>query len=128
MINPYNIVNILADLVSNRLILNSTISTIQRDPEVANMLFENVESILNSVCYSFENDFTLDFDNVAEVSDEMILSENDVNMKSNHNDDDGGGSDKSDDDTFAFDENFSIEYEKEDVIRNEFYDKCCEFF
>ena len=61
----------------------------------------------------------------------MILSENDVNMKSNDNDDDddddnddidvdGGGSDKSDDDTFAFDENFSIENEKEDVIRNEF--------
>ena len=102
MINPYNVVNILVDLVSNRLILNSTISTTQRDREVANMLFENVESILNSVCYSFENDFTLYFDNVAEVSDEMILSENDVNMKSSDNDDDdddidadGGGSDKS---------------------------------
>ena len=129
MINPYNVVNILANLVSNRLTLNSTISTTQRDREVANMLFENVESILNSVCYSFENDFTLDSDNVAEVSDEMILSENDVNMKSNDNDDDdddddidvdGGSSDKSDDDTFAFDENFSIENEKEDVIRNEF--------
>ena len=128
MINPYNVVNMLADLVSNRLTLNSTISTTQRDREVANMLFENVESILNSVCYSFENDFTLDSDNVAEVSDEMILSENDVNMKSNDNDDhddddidvDGGGSDESDDDTFAFDENFSIENEKEDVIRNEF--------
>ena len=131
MIYPYNVVNILADLVSNRLTLNSTISTTQRDREIANMLFENVESILNSVCYSFENDFTLDSDNVAEVSDEMILSENDVNMKSNDNDDDdddddddidvdGGSSDKSDDDTFAFDENFSIENEKEDVIRNEF--------
>ena len=91
------------------------------------MLFENVESILNSVCYLIENDFALDSDNVAEVCDEMILSENDVNMKSNDNDDDdddidvdGGGSDKSDDDTFAFDENFSIENEKEDVIRNEF--------
>ena len=129
MINPYNVVNILVDLVSNSLTLNSTISTTQRDREVANMLFENVESILNSVCYSFENDFTWDSDNVAEVSDEMILSENDVNMKSNDNDDDdddddidvdGGGSDKSDDDTFAFDENFSIENEKEDVIRNEF--------
>ena len=91
------------------------------------MLFENVESILNSVCYSFENDFTLDSDHVAEVSGEMILSENGVNMKSNDNDNDdddvdGGGSgdgDKSDDDTFAFDENFSIENEK-DVIRNEF--------
>ena len=127
MINPYNVVNILADLVSNRLTLNSTISTTQSYREVANMLFENVESILNSVCYSFENDFTLDSGNVAEVSDEMILSENDVNMKCNDNDDDdddidvdGGSSDKSDDDTFAFDENFSIENEKEDVIRNEF--------
>ena len=68
MINPYNVINILADLVSNRLTLNSTISTTQRDREVANMLFENVESILNSVCYSFENDFTLDSDDVAEVS------------------------------------------------------------
>ena len=126
MINPDNVVNILADLVSNRLTLNSTISTTQRDREVANMLFQNVESILNSVCYSFENDFTLDSDNAAEVSDEMILSENDVNMKSNDNDDDddinvdGGDSGKSDDDTFAFNENFSIENEKEDVIRNEF--------
>ena len=129
IINPYNVVNILADLVSNRLTLNSTISTTQRDREVANMLFENVESILNFVCYSFENDFTLDSDNVAEVSDEMILSENDVNMKSNDNDDDdddddidvdGGSSDKSDDDTFAFYENFTIENEKEDAIRNEF--------
>ena len=128
MINPYHVLNILADLVSSRLTLNSTISMTQRDREVANMLFENMESILNSVRYSFENDFTLDSHNVAEVSDEMILSENDVNMKSNHNDDDGGGSDKSDDDTFAFDENFSIENEKEDVIRNEFYDKCCAFF
>ena len=71
---------------------------------------------------------TLDSDNVAEVREEMILSENDVNMKSNDNDDDddddididGGGSDKSDDDTFAFNENFRIENEKEDVIRNEF--------
>ena len=80
------------------------------------MLFENVESILNSVCYSFENDFTLDSDNVA---DEIILSENDVNMKSN-DDVDGDGGDKYDDDTFALDENFSIENEKEDVVRNEF--------
>ena len=72
MINPHNVVNILADLVSNRLTMNSTISTTQRDREVANMFFENVESILNSVCYSFENDFTLDSDTVAEVSDEMI--------------------------------------------------------
>ena len=142
IINPYNVVNILADLVSNCLTLNSTISATQRDREVANTLFENVESILNSVCYSFENDFALDCDNVAEVCDEMILSENDVNMKSNDNDDDdndddddddddndddddvdvdveGGGSDKFDDDTFAFDENFSIDNEK-DVIRNEF--------
>ena len=59
----------------------------------------------------------------------MILSENDVNMKSNDNEDDdddddidvdGDGNDKSDDDTFALDENFNIENEKEDVIRNEF--------
>ena len=116
MINPYNVVNILAGLVSNRLTLNSTISTTQRDREVENMLFENVESILNSVCYSFENAFTLDSDNVA---DEIILSENDVNMKSNDGVD-GDGGDKSDDDTFALDENFSIENEKEDVVRNEF--------
>ena len=123
MINPYNVVNILVDLVSNRLTPNSTISTTQRDREVANMLFENVESILNSVFFSFKNDFTFDSDNVVEVSDEMILSENDVNIKSNDNDDDDDdidGGDKSYDDTFAFDENFSIENEKEDVIRNEF--------
>ena len=103
MISPHNVLNILADLVSNHLTLNSTVSKTQSDSEIAGMFFENIESISNSVSYSFENDFTLDHDNIAEVSAEMILSENDVNMKSNDDDNDCN---KSDDNIFTFDKTF----------------------
>ena len=61
-ISPHKIINILVDFVSNHLTLNSTVSKTHRDGEVANMLFESVESILNSVSYSFENDFTFSND------------------------------------------------------------------
>ena len=120
MINPHNVVNILVDSVSSRLTLNLTVSKIQRDGKVANMLFESVESIRNSVSYSFETYFTLGLGNIADVSDEMILPENGVSMKCNDDDDDDDDCGKSDDDAFTFDESFSIKNEKEDVIRNEF--------
>ena len=83
------------------------------------MSFENVKLVLNSIFYSFENHFTLGPDNVAEASDEMMLSESDINMKSSNDDNDDHDCDKFDDDTFTFNETFSIENKKEDAICNE---------
>ena len=83
----------------------------KRSSSSEHCISKRVESIFNC---SFENDFTFDSHHVA---DEMILSDNDVHRKSNGDD---GATDKSDDDPFAFDEHFSIENEKEEVIWNQF--------
>ncbi len=56
MINPRNVMYILSDLISDRLHLSSISERTTRDEEVASMLFENVESILNSTSYSIENE------------------------------------------------------------------------
>ena len=66
VITPRSI-NILADLVSNRPTLNSTVSNTQRANDIANMLFENMKSILDSVFHSFENNF-------AQVSNNVFFS------------------------------------------------------
>ena len=47
MINPHSVIDILANLISDRLILSTTSSRTRKDEEVASILFENVESILN---------------------------------------------------------------------------------
>ncbi|CAF4726910.1 unnamed protein product [Rotaria sp. Silwood1] len=62
MINPHNVVNILTNLISERLTLISTPSSTRRDEEVAKALFENVESVLNCSAYCLENNHTLDLD------------------------------------------------------------------
>ena len=54
MMNLHKVIDILADLVSNHLSLNSIISNTQEDDEMVNMLFENIKSILTPVFYSSE--------------------------------------------------------------------------
>ena len=44
--------------------LSNIASSIQKDDGMAIMLFQNVESIVNSVFILFKDNFTLDFDNV----------------------------------------------------------------
>ena len=48
-INLPKIINILVDLASNGSTLNSTASDTQKDNKMANMLLENMESLLNTV-------------------------------------------------------------------------------
>jgi hypothetical protein len=101
MINPHNVVDILTKLVSDRLTITSSPSNTRRDDEVAKMLFENVESILSSTSYSFENDHTLDVD----CDDELINQE----TTSNDNDDDN-----------LHDGDYNDEHEKENIVQFKF--------
>jgi hypothetical protein len=111
MINPHNIMDILTNLISERLTLSSTPANTRRDEEVAAMLFENVESILNCTSYSFENEDTLDFDsNIKLINEETATDDND-DLPSDDNDD--LPSDDNDDD-------YNNEREKEDITQDQF--------
>jgi hypothetical protein len=62
MINPHNVMDILANMISQRLTLTPALPNTEKDDEVAKMLFDNVESILDCTSYTCENDQTLDVD------------------------------------------------------------------
>ncbi|CAF3580119.1 unnamed protein product [Rotaria sp. Silwood1] len=83
MINPHNVVNILTNLISERLTLISTSSSTRRDEEVAKALFKNVESVLNCSAYCLENNHTLDLD--TELLEQQLES-NDNNDNLYYND------------------------------------------
>ena len=52
MINPQNVMDILGNLISERLAISSTSSNGPKDEEVAAILFKNIQSILNCSSYS----------------------------------------------------------------------------
>ena len=54
--------DILANLISERLPIPSTSSNGLKDEEVAVILFKNIQSILNCSSYSFEDEDSLDLD------------------------------------------------------------------
>ncbi|CAF3482479.1 unnamed protein product [Rotaria sp. Silwood2] len=101
MINPHNVVDILSNFISDRLKLTSTPVNTRRDEEVAKMLFENIDSVMNCTSYSFENDHTLDFDFDIELIDEEMTS------------DEGDNDNLHDNDEYD-------EYEKENIVHEQF--------
>ena len=62
MINAHNVVRILSNLVSRRLSSSESTTFSAKDEEVAERLFDNINTIMNSTTYHFENESTLDYD------------------------------------------------------------------
>ena len=95
---------ILANMVSQRLTLTPAPPNTERDDEVAKMLFDSVESILDCTSYNCENDQTLDVDDHIESIDKEIPSDDD------------------DDDTYdeLRDKDYDDEREKENAIQHQF--------
>jgi hypothetical protein len=133
MISPHNGMNILTKLVSERLTLSSTPINTRRDDEVATMLFENMESIVNCSSYSVENEETLDLDlNMLSINDESTSHDDDYNDDDyndddsddptyDYNDDDDNNDDYNDDhENEKFLKQFSLAYMKNVV---QFYDE-----
>jgi hypothetical protein len=114
MINPHNVIDILTKLVSERLTLSPAAIDTKKDQEVATILFDNVQSILNCTSYSLENEETLDFDlTTLSINDETTSDDDDDD---NDDDDYYDDSDKRD----KFIKQFSLEYMKNVV---QFYDE-----
>ncbi|CAF1502745.1 unnamed protein product [Adineta ricciae] len=97
MINPHRVVEILSDLVSERLSLQDRNNSHTRhDEEIAKHLFDHVESILDSTQYSFETEHTIDFDD--ECNTEQLQKDDDGEEESEGEDDDEDDEEKEDDD------------------------------
>ena len=96
--------DIMANMISQRLTLTSAPPNAERDDEVAKMLFDNVQSILDWTSYTCEIDQTLDVDDDPESIDEEIPSDD--------------GDDDTDDD--SRDEDYTDEREKENVVQHQF--------
>ena len=62
MINAHNVVRILSNLVSRRLPSSESTTFSAKDEEVAERLFDNINTIMNTTTYHFENESTLDYD------------------------------------------------------------------
>ncbi|CAF4697671.1 unnamed protein product, partial [Rotaria sp. Silwood2] len=62
MINAHNVVRILSNFVSRRLPSSESTTFSAKDEEVAERLFDNINTIMNSTTYHFENGSTLDYD------------------------------------------------------------------
>ena len=101
MINPHNVIDILANLISDRLTLSTTSSRTRKDEEVASILFENIESKLNCTSYTFQNEDTFYFD-----FDIKPITE-------------GSDSDDKKDDN-PHDDNYDDEHEKENTLQHQF--------
>lgn len=66
MIHPHRVAELLSNLVSERLSLHDPKATdSKRDEEIAEHLYDHVESIIESTGYSFETEETIDFDDDA---------------------------------------------------------------
>lgn len=124
MINPVNVVKILADRASNLLpSLSSTgwtvTSTItRRESEVADVLFDVLESIINSSSYNLEIETTLDH---GSDEDEIIdETENEDDEVDDLLDPDYLGEDEDEDEESTLHKKFSLEYMSRAV---NFYDE-----
>lgn len=112
MINTHNVVELLANLISDRLNFNESAENTDRDHEVAEILFDNVQSILVSTSYCYENDVTLDFHGDEQSDSGETGAENGT---------DGIDSDdQSADDNHADDKDYEYVYEKDEFPPNQF--------
>lgn len=116
MINPYNVIELLTNLISNRLTFDERPDNTARDDEVAEILFDNVQSILSSTSYFYENHDTLDLDDDRTTS---TTEEIGAEEKSDDDNDDASNDDnRTDDEDYQhidendkyFSEVFSLEY------------------
>ena len=62
MLNAHNVIRILSSLFSRRLPSSGLTTFSAKDEEVAERLFDNINTIMNSTTYHFENESTLDYD------------------------------------------------------------------
>ena len=88
MINLENVVDILGNFISERLTISLTSINGLKDEEVAAILFENGQSILNCTSYAFENEDILDHDFNIELNDKSPF-ENNENDDCNRNNNSG---------------------------------------
>ena len=78
MINSQNVVDILGNLISERLTISLTSKKGQKDETVASLLFNNVQTLLNCTSYSFGDEATLDLDlDIESVDDKYSTDTND---------------------------------------------------
>ena len=82
-----NLQNVLGNLISERLTTSLTSTNGPKDEEVAAILLENVQSILNCTSYSFEDEDTLNHDFNIELIDDDSLFENNEDDDENIDDD-----------------------------------------
>ena len=108
MENPVqNVIDALGNLISERLTISLTSTNGPKDEEVAVILMENVESILNYTSYSFEDADTLDHDHNIELTDDDSPFQNNEDIDENTDDD------RIDDDCNRNDDSHDTDYNDE---------------
>ena len=122
-----NLQNVLGNFISERLTVSLTSTNGPKDKDVAAVLFEHVQPILNCTSYSFENEDTLDHDFNIELIDDDSPFENNEDDDENIDDDCNRNGDSHDTDHSDKCKNgntvrhqFSLEY-MENVVQ--FYDE-----
>lgn len=124
MINPHRVAELLSNLVSEQLSLSDRNTTANnRDEEVAKVLYDQIESILESTHYSFETENTIDFndDSNVEQSEEEEEDEDEEEEEIDDDDEERDGTfmevDKGKENSFL--NQFSVEYMRNAI---DFYD------
>ena len=113
MINLQNVMDILENLISERLTISSTSTNGLKDEKVATIVFENIQFTLNGTSNSFENEDTLDYDFNIE------LTEDDSHFENNEDDDENSDDDcNRNDDSRDTDNN--DECKNENIVRYQF--------
>jgi len=114
MINPHNVIKILANYVAEFLPPTTYLYNDARDESVATQLYENLLLIIQSSEYQFENEHTLDF--IHDQQSQHYSDESDVqDMMGNDAD-----YDENDDAKENSPHNFSLEYMKKAIA---YYDE-----
>ena len=125
MINPQNVMDILGNLISERLAIPSTSSNGLKDEEVATILFKNIQSILNCSSYSFEDEDSLDLDFNIELTDDDSPFDNNEDDDENIVDDDSYDvEDDYDDDRIDEDEYDDDRIDEDDYDDDKIDDDC----
>ena len=108
MISLKNVMDVLGNLISERLRISLTSTNGPKNAEVAAIFFENIQSIVNCTSYSFEDEGTLDYDFNIELTDNDSPIEN--------NEDDG----ENIDDDISRDTDYNDECKNENIVRHQF--------
>ena len=118
MINPQNVMDILGNLISERLAISSTSSNGPKDEEVAAILFKNIQSILNCSSYSFEDEDSLDLDFNIELTDDDSPFDNNEGDDENIVEDDNYDDEDDYDDDRIDEDDYDDDKIDDDCIRN----------